>query len=190
MNKSALYTKTGDAGATSLLGGDRVFKSDSRLFLYGEVDCLNSMLGFALSLIDKKQVEIELIEYIEQIQSDLFVLGSNLAAQSLDRDKFKLRQFTNNDIMTMEGWIDKLDELVNPLKNFILPGGNPAAAYVQVCRAECRSVERLLVSFDQADSEEVPVLSLKYINRLSDFLFVCGRYLNKLANNSEVIWKG
>ena len=180
-----VYTKTGDGGETSLVGGTRVGKDDLRIELYGEVDHLNSVLGLCVSHLDNS----EIIEELEKIQNMLFDLGSSLACESSKRETFQIPKFTDKHIKWLESNIDRMDSELAPLKNFILPGGSPAGAVAHVCRTTARKVERLLVNFDRTNESEVPELSLEFVNRMSDYFFILARYINLKYNQEETIWK-
>ncbi len=186
MKKASVYTRTGDKGLTGLVGGTRIKKSDSRIHLYGEVDELNSYIGLAISLLDSTFDKI----LLQQIQSSLFDLGSNLACEKEKRSQFKLPQIKTSAIEKLETDIDQMDSQLLPLKNFILPGGSPAAASFHVCRTVCRRVERQMVDFEEQNLGEVPENALKFINRLSDYFFILSRYLNHIQNNDETLWMG
>lgn len=179
-----IYTKTGDAGETGLFGGKRVSKADLRVEAYGEVDELNAQMGWAATLIQDQS----LLEEICVIQSELFALGADLAtvpgsqaagAQRVSIDPASARR--------LEALIDGWEKGLKPLRNFILPGGCPAAAALQVCRSVCRRAERRVVRL--AASEEVNPEAVVYLNRLSDFLFVMARWVNHLAGVDEPIWR-
>lgn len=187
MAKSKIYTRTGDEGSTGLVGGTRVSKADERIDLYGDLDELNSRIGFSLSFIG--EIQKEEIDFLHTIQSAIFDLGSNLACEPENRQKFKLPQLTNGLIEKIEAEIDRMDRELEPLKNFILPGGVPSAASVHLIRTCARSVERKLVHFQQVKNEDLPDHCLIFMNRLSDYFFVLARYLNKKANCQETSWK-
>ena len=179
-----IYTKTGDAGETGLFGGKRVSKAELRVEAYGEVDELNAQLGWAATLLQ----DAALIQEIAAIQSELFTLGADLAtvpgspaagAQPVRIDPASSRR--------LEALIDGWEAGLKPLRNFILPGGSPAAAALQVCRSVCRRAERRVVQL--AASEEVNPEALVYLNRLSDFLFVMARRVNQLQGVDEPIWR-
>jgi cob(I)alamin adenosyltransferase len=174
-----LYTKTGDSGETSLVSGERLLKSDPSIDLYGEVDELNSVLGIAHAYACEKYRII-----IERIQNHLFNLGSNLACSPDKRVKYKLPQFSKEDIVEIEYTIDEYQKGLPALKNFILPGGDPAAAFLQQARTIARRVERKMVALGNN-----PDFSLVYINRLSDLLFVMSRSINHSKSISETLWK-
>lgn len=184
MKKSGIYTKGGDTGTTGLVGGTRIKKSDPRIHLYGEVDELNSHIGMAISLLPSN-FDLSLLV---QIQSALFDLGSNLACEKDKRDHYKLPQIKEKTISQLEVDIDQMDSQCLPLKNFILPGGDPAAAAFHICRTVCRRLERQMVDFEDQHNGEVPEKALAFINRLSDYFFVISRYINSTKNIEETLW--
>ncbi len=185
MKKAAIYTKGGDKGETGLVGGTRVFKNDERIHLYGQVDELNSQIGLALAFIADKRFH----GVTQNIQSRLFDIGSNMACESSKRDEFKIPQINEEHILQLEKAIDEINAELPELKNFILPGGSKASSAMHVCRTVCRRVERFVVEFNKNNPDELSMNILKYLNRLSDFLFVYARYLNKVEKIEEVIWK-
>jgi len=177
-----VYTKTGDKGETGLVGGTRVSKSEPRIDLYGEVDELNSVIGLGVSYLDKKQFSKE-IRLLQKIQNNLFNLGSQLACEADKREQFKLPQIEVNLIADLEAEIDNMDESLEPLKNFILPGGTQAAAAFHLARTVTRRVERKGVGFNEAPSH-----MHAFLNRLSDYFFVLSRYINKVSGKSDIEW--
>ena len=178
-----IYTRKGDGGEASLFGGDRVAKDSLRLEAYGTVDELNSFLGLARSLQDSIGQEID--NMLDEIQSDLLVLGADLAAPS-SKEKSRTPRIESKDVERLERWIDKYEEELTPLKNFILPGGSQAASALHLARTVCRRAERRVVTLSH--SEEVGESALAYINRLSDLLFVLARLANGRAGVEEVKW--
>lgn len=184
MKKASIYTKTGDHGMTGLVGGTRVYKSDLRIHLYGEVDELNSVLGLAISFLPKEYEHAFLL----QIQSALFDLGSNLATEYQLRNQYKIPPIKVEIVSELEKKMDEMDSQLPMLKNFILPGGHSAAAAFHICRTTCRRVERLLVQFENEKSEEKIANAAVFLNRLSDFFFLYARYLNSHMNISETSW--
>jgi cob(I)alamin adenosyltransferase len=184
MKKASVYTRTGDLGTTGLVSGTRVKKYQDRIALYGEVDELNSVMGLAISLLDEKFDT----HFLHAIQSSLFDLGSNFACEENMREQYHLPKITENLIALMEKEIDMMDAELPPLKNFILPGGTKAAAAFHVCRTVCRRLERNMVSFQDKLPQEISVLDLTYINRLSDYFFILSRFINIKANTSETAW--
>ncbi len=184
MKKSNVYTKTGDMGTTGLVGGTRIKKSDPRIHLYGEVDELNSHIGMAMSLLPS---DFDLTLLV-QIQSALFDLGSNLACEQEKRSQFKLPQIKEHTIARLEQDIDQMDSQLLALRNFILPGGDPAASAFHICRTVCRRLERQMVDFEDQHQGEVPEKALVFINRLSDYFFVVSRYINSIKKIDETLW--
>lgn len=177
-----IYTRTGDSGETSLFAGGRVTKDSARLHAYGTVDELNSMLGLVLA----HQPTAQLQTWLAVIQNELFVIGSDLATP-LDADAKWLTRLTEEPVQRLEREIDQMDEVLTPLKNFILPTGTPAAATLQVARTICRRAERWTVTVNQDAPINASVLH--YLNRLSDWLFTAARYENHAAGQAETIWK-
>jgi cob(I)alamin adenosyltransferase len=190
MSKSKVYTRGGDKGQTSLVSGNRVSKGADRIHLYGEVDELNSHLGLIASELNKEEKLIEDINYIENLQSRLFDLGSNLACEKENAQKYKLPTVSPEFIETMESKIDTMDGVLIPLKNFILPGGHTASAQLHIARTICRRIERNLVKFSEENPDELPENCIQFINRLSDFLFVMARYVNHKMDRNEILWRG
>jgi cob(I)alamin adenosyltransferase len=182
MKKSSVYTKSGDKGTTGLIGGTRVMKNDIRLDAYGTVDELNSWVGVLRSYIE----EDDLKELIVTVQNQLFVIGSYLAtdpAASDFRSDIKLKEVR---ITELENMMDKLEEELPPLKDFILPGGHPATGFCHVARTVCRRAERKVIELSA--EHEINDWIIRYINRLSDFLFVLSRHLANYFNAEEIRW--
>jgi cob(I)alamin adenosyltransferase len=176
-----IYTKTGDEGLTSLLGGTRVEKSDARIESYGTLDELNSLVGLVRDCTDHAVIREELL----QVQHILFVIGSQLACEK-EELRSKLPYFTAADITLLEQSIDRMNETLEPMKNFILPGGHPTISHCHVARTVCRRAERNIVAL----YNDIPkdILIITYINRLADYLFVLARYFGKLLNVAEIPW--
>lgn len=189
MKRSKVYTKTGDSGETGLVSGNRTLKSDLRIELYGELDELNSRVGLACSLLGSELKFIQVINFLHHIQSAIFDLGSNLACEVDNRERYNLPQISNEFIQDIELEIDKLDSELEPLKNFILPGGSTFSSTIHLCRTNARSVERKLVHYFNYTKEELPANSIVFLNRLSDYLFVLSRYTNKIMGIEEITWK-
>lgn len=177
-----IYTRTGDDGSTALGTRRRVPKDDLRIEAYGTVDELNSFIGLALSYEPDKK----LVDPLKSIQNQLLHLGSDLAFPEEDKKEFEVPRIEDRHITDLEKLIDDLNEVVGPLKNFILPGGGQCAAALQVARTVCRRAERVLVSLSR--EEKINPLNLKYLNRLSDALFVMGRYENKAKGIEDPLW--
>ncbi|SMO56403.1 cob(I)yrinic acid a,c-diamide adenosyltransferase [Fodinibius sediminis] len=178
-----IYTKRGDSGRTSLFGGQRVSKSEQRIQAYGTVDELNSFLGLAASyeLSDHGR------QRIKKIQRMLFVLGADLATPSSSQTR--IERTSQEDVEFLEEAIDEMEQELDPLKNFILPGGSQAGATLHIARTICRRAEREVVACQQAENSKVSDLSIRFLNRLSDFLFVMARYENKQQDTPEETWK-
>lgn len=189
MKKSKIYTRSGDQGETSLVSGTRAKKSDLRINMYGEVDELNSRIGWAISLIRATGKYQKVANRLETIQSSLFDLGSNLACEEAKRSEWKLPQLKMENVLALENDIDEMDQQLEPLKNFILPGGHSIAAAIHLCRTSSRSVERNIVEFHHETGEGLPSLGLEFVNRLSDYFFVLSRWINKSESVIETPWK-
>ncbi len=185
-----IYTKTGDTGETGLVGGRRVSKGDIRLECYGTVDELNSIIGVARAGLGNSKLDqdykTELDTTLYILQNELFNLGSRLACAD-EKLLEKLPAIEETAIARMEADIDQITKVVPPLKNFILPGGALTAAHLQWARTVCRRAERATVKLSKSDPIE-PIL-VKYLNRLSDYLFVLSRDVNYAAGVEEIIWK-
>lgn len=179
--KSSLYTKTGDSGETSILG-KRLKKSAQRIRAIGTVDELNSSLGLALAQTKNKTI----LSFGERIQNELFNIGATLA----NPNNIKMEDvpaLTEENVAQVEEIIDSLDSLVEPIRNFILPGGSLAAASFHQTRAVCRRAEREIVIL--TEGENINPFILKYLNRLSDLFFTIARYLNKESGNKDRAWR-
>ena len=174
-----IYTRAGDAGETSLGDGSRVPKTDPRIEAYGTVDELNSLLGFVLS----GELSPEFRPWLEQVQNDLFDLGADLSVP-LEDERERLR-VTPGQVERLEELCDLVNERLEPLKSFILPGGTEAASRLHVARSVCRRAERLAV--DLAGKGSVNPAALAYLNRLSDLLFILARAAN--TGGSEPLWR-
>lgn len=177
-----IYTKTGDAGKTSLLGGSRVAKYHLRIEAYGTVDELNSHIGLLRSYDLEEPVHKRLIE----IQDHLFTLGAQLATEPGDR-KVKIPKLSNDQVAYLEKAIDAMEEELPPMRNFVLPGGHLAVAQAHVARCVCRRAERIVLHLN--DESDVPAPIPVYLNRLSDFLFVLSRKLGQDLKAEEIPWK-
>jgi cob(I)alamin adenosyltransferase len=184
MKKAAVYTRTGDNGTTGLVGGTRIKKSDPRINLYGEVDELNSYIGLGVSFLAESFDNV----LLHEIQSILFDLGSNLACEKDNRSKFKLPEINFSSIEKLEADIDQMDSQLLPLRHFILPGGDHAAAAFHVCRTVCRRIEREMVDFEEQNPGEIPENALMFMNRLSDYFFILSRYINATKKIEELQW--
>ena len=176
-----IYTKTGDTGKTSLLGGSRVSKSDLQIEAYGTVDELNSNIGLLRDLVTNEEVKSLLIN----IQNKLFTIGAYLANDQ-KKTTIKLPALNVGIIEVLEQSIDKMEEELEPLTKFILPGGHPTVSQTHICRSVCRRSERSVIRFNDS-SENVNPIVIQYLNRLSDYLFVLGRKLTVDLNAEEII---
>lgn len=176
-----IYTKKGDEGDTSLFGGDRVSKSSARIEAYGSVDELNSLIGLVLSHSLSERVASNLAK----VQEHLLILGADLATPS--SSETRIDRIGEKEVRFLESAIDEMEEELTPLKNFILPGGAPPGATLHVARTVCRRAERATVRCRL--QEDVSKITIRYLNRLSDFLFVAARYENKHAGISEATWR-
>jgi len=177
-----VYTKTGDKGQTSLLGGKKVSKSNDRIEAYGNVDELNSFLGY---LKDHEEVGKKTGEQLFWIQEYLFSIGSVLATAP-DFTGFDLPKISNSEINQLEIWIDEYEEELPELKNFILPGGHKVISLCHVCRTVCRRTERGVSALKESNSLDENILP--FLNRLSDYLFVLARALTKRLDVAEIHW--
>lgn len=176
----AIYTRTGDQGQTSVIGG-RVDKDDAQVEAYGSIDELNCFVGQACSLIHEEPF-IGLLEELLQIQQELFDCGSDLAFVKLsDSRRYKM---TAEPIERLETWIDRHQAENPPLEKFIIPGGTPLASALHVCRTVCRRAERRAITLSH--SKELNQEALKYLNRLSDYFFAAARTANRLAQVEDV----
>jgi cob(I)alamin adenosyltransferase len=192
-----IYTRTGDKGKTSLIGGARVSKSNPRLEAYGTLDETNSWLGVAMRAISEELAgepstekhSVELLQFLTRTQSDLFDLGSHLACED---EKFRatLPKIQTDHVRELEMKMDEFSKQLKPLKNFVLPGGCRSAGFAHLARTSCRKAERLCVALSEATGNEHAVAPevIEYLNRLSDFLFVMARHLNRLMKIEEPIW--
>ena len=177
-----IYTRKGDDGTTALGGGQRVSKDSLRVAGYGAVDEFNSQIGLALA----NGLSDELAEALSIIQNELFHLGSDLCFEEKDKIKHQIPQIEQRHVNKLEELIDRYNEEVGPLENFILPGGTSGAAYLHVARTGCRRVEREVTAL--AHTEPIGAYVVAYLNRLSDLLFVMARYENKTAGVPEPVW--
>ncbi|HEX5847216.1 MAG TPA: cob(I)yrinic acid a,c-diamide adenosyltransferase [Rhodoplanes sp.] len=183
---SRIYTRTGDDGTTALGTGERRKKYDARIEAYGTVDETNSTIGLArLHTRDNPDVDAML----ERIQNDLFDLGADLCMPDKGKGPGGARlTVTDAQVSRLEEEIDRLNADLKPLRSFVLPGGSGASAALHLSRTVCRRAERLMAELADAGNEEVSAPALKYVNRLSDFLFVAARYLND-KGAGDVLWQ-
>lgn len=179
-----IYTRTGDKGSTSLIGGVRVPKNHIRIESYGTIDELNSQLG----LVNDLSNDAEVTEWLREVQDRLFTLGAELATAPDKEIKMKLPDLHQSDIEWLEGRIDFMNESLPEMRSFIIPGGNAGASAAHVARCICRRAERICVSMVESE-ETIPELAVGYLNRLSDFLFVLARYIGHKAGAEELPWR-
>jgi cob(I)alamin adenosyltransferase len=176
-----IYTKKGDAGETSLIGGTRVPKCSMRIESYGTVDELNSHLG----LIRDQEINEEYKRQILEIQDRLFTIGSSLASDP-GKSKMKIPGLFDQDVENLEHWMDEMDAVLPEMKSFVLPGGHPTVSICHIARCVCRRAERII--FDLLQHEYVDEIVPRYINRLSDYLFVLSRKLTYDLGAEESPW--
>ena len=177
-----IYTKKGDKGETSLLGGTRVSKSNIRIESYGTIDELNSWLG----LVRDQEMDIHTKQILIHIQDRLFTLGSHLASDP-KKSGIKIPDINEENITLLEEEIDKMNETLPEMKSFVLPGGHNTVSYCHIARCICRRAERCVVHL--ASEEKVEDIILKYLNRLSDYLFVLARKFSHGLHAEEIPWK-
>lgn len=179
-----IYTKTGDSGKTTLLGGTKVSKNDWRLEAYGTVDELNSYLGLiSYKMEGVRRIFQKRIEEFVEIQDNLFIIGSLLALDKESKDKFNLDEIQEQDIQILENSIDEMTHELPELKNFIIPGGSEITSLFHIARTICRRAERNSVL-----CTDYPLI-LKYLNRLSDYLFVTARFSTYKLGQQDKIWR-
>ena len=177
-----IYTKTGDSGTTSLLGGARVSKAHIRIDAYGTIDELNSYIG----LLNDQAVNAERHDFLKEIQDRLFTIGSHLATEP-GKDKVVKPDLFESDIEVLEAGMDAMDEELPALTSFILPGGHQSVSFAHLARTVCRRAERISIALN--DHETVDPLIIRYLNRLSDYLFVLGRKMALELKADEVKWE-
>jgi len=177
-----IYTKRGDAGQTSLIGGARVPKHHIRIEAYGTVDELNACMG----LLSEQPACATQRDFLRRIQDRLFVIGSNLANDP-EKSQMKLAGLAPDDIAALEHSIDEMEQELPPLRNFVLPGGHPANAVAHLARCVCRRAERVCVHLSETAPVEPQLVA--YLNRLSDWLFVFARYISHQQGAEEIVWK-
>lgn len=176
-----IYTKTGDTGETGLVTGVRVPKDDLRIECYGTVDETNACIGLA-----RLTAPALLQPMLSRIQNDLFDLGADLATPEEPAPTFKVLRIIDGQVERLEAEIDEMNAFLAPLTSFILPGGSPAAAHLHLARTVCRRAERLAVALARRDRVGEP--AVKYLNRLSDHLFVASRFANDKGGGNDVLW--
>lgn len=179
-----IYTRTGDLGKTSLIGGTKVPKSHLRIESYGTVDELNSYIGLANDLISDEASTLML----KEIQDRLFTIGSSLACDPEKEPLMKIPDLKEADVNLLESEIDKMNEVLPEMKSFILPGGHQAVSTLHIVRCVCRRAERICVHM-QEEQIFIDPLVIKYLNRLSDYLFVLARFTGHQMAVAEIPWK-
>jgi len=191
MRITKVYTRTGDKGSTRLVGGQQVSKDHVRIEGYGTVDELNSVLGLARTFNSRSGAAPEVVARIDgmlkRIQNDLFNVGSDLATRAEDRWPGMYR-VGDTDVKQLEDWIDSLNEDLGPLKEFILPGGGEVGAFLHQARTVCRRAERRVLTL-MTEEQDVGEGCMRYLNRLSDFLFVLGRWAAQALGEPEYFWE-
>jgi cob(I)alamin adenosyltransferase len=179
-----IYTKTGDEGSTSLIGGTKVPKSHLRIEAYGTVDELNSFIGLCNDLLqDEKSNTV-----LKEIQDRLFTIGSSLACDPVKEPRMKIPDLKEEDVVLLEKEIDRMNESLEPMKFFVLPGGHPVVSNLHIARCVCRRAERCCVRLE-LENPGADAVILKYLNRLSDYLFVLSRYAAHLLKLKEIAWR-
>ena len=178
-----IYTKTGDKGLTGLIDGKRIPKSDIRIIAYGSIDELNSYIG----LISDQDIPVNHKSVLKEIQDRLFTIGSSLACDPEKETKLIIPDLHEADINLLEKEIDNMNETLPEMKHFILPGGNASVSITHIARCVCRRAERYSVNLNNRDGHVEPLI-IKYLNRLSDYLFVLARYAGKINNTDEIKW--
>ncbi|MBG9979472.1 cob(I)yrinic acid a,c-diamide adenosyltransferase [Facklamia lactis] len=173
-----IYTRVGDKGFTSVIGGDKLAKDSARVNAYGELDELNSYVGYAISLLDNK----ELVNELHEIQNLIFDCGSDLADPSRNTQRI-----TEEKVKWLEERIDEYSTIPDPVDSFILPGGSPAASVLHICRTVARRSERAIVSFQWTN--DMDSQNLKFVNRLSDYFYAIARAVNKWGNQEDNLYE-
>lgn len=176
-----IYTKKGDQGKTSLIGGSRVPKHHLRIESYGTIDELNSYIG----LIRDQEISAKDIEVLLEIQDRLFTIGALLASEP-GKGKMQLPELCKEDISFLESQIDRMDESLEEMRSFVLPGGHPIVSYAHIARCVCRRAERIAVQLSEESQVDDKILT--YLNRLSDYIFTLSRKLTKDLNATEIAW--
>lgn len=182
MSEFKVYTKTGDKGSTSLIGGTRVSKSDERIEAYGTVDELISYMGLLRDLIEDKNLHDNIV-----IIQDRLMTAASILATDCKKCPRDLPKLFDEDVSFLEEQIDQIDETLPPLNSFILPGGHQTVSFTHISRTICRRAERRVLKLD-FESEDIAYV-VKYLNRLSDYLFVLARKLSVILNVNEIAWQ-
>lgn len=179
-----IYTKTGDKGTTSLIGGTKVPKSHLRIESYGTVDELNSYIGLCRDLLTNEEARVLLLE----VQDRLFTIGSSLACDPVKEPGLKIPDLKEEDVILLEKDMDRMNDAIPPMRNFVLPGGHIAVSHLHVARCICRRAERSCVRLRMEDTDVEDII-IKYLNRLSDHLFILSRYITHQLRVEEIPWK-
>jgi cob(I)alamin adenosyltransferase len=179
-----IYTKTGDQGQTSLIGGTKVAKSHLRIEAYGTVDELNSYIGLCTDLVQDERSR----KILREVQDRLFTIGSSLACDPHKEPKMKIPDLQETDVHLLEQEMDNMNETLPPMKSFILPGGHVTVSHLHIARCVCRRAERCCVRLEM-ENEEMEAIVIKYLNRLSDYLFILARFVAHLLKVEEIPWK-
>ena len=188
MRITKVYTRGGDKGMTSLVGGKRVAKNHQRINAYGTVDELNSVMGIARTFSNDGSIHGDRLDLMfHRVQNDLFNLGSDLATPA-DKRWEGMYRVGGEDVDRLEKWIDELNEDLGPLTEFILPGGGPVGAFMHQARTVCRRAEREVLDLMEQD-DTVGMGPMRYLNRLSDWCFVAGRWAAKAHKEAEFLWE-
>ncbi len=191
MRITKVYTRGGDKGLTSLVGGTRVRKDHVRIESYGTVDELNSIVGLARTFNARSAAEPAVVARLDAmlkgIQNDLFNVGADLATPAESRWE-GMHRVGDDEVLRLEAWIDALNDELPPLKEFILPGGGPVGAFFHQARTVCRRAERITLQLMESEVD-VGTGVMRYLNRLSDYLFVAGRWAAKALGEAEYLWE-
>jgi cob(I)alamin adenosyltransferase len=179
-----IYTRTGDKGTTSLIGGTKVPKSHLRIEAYGTVDELNAHIGLCLDMLTDETSR----QLLREVQDRLFTIGSALACDPVKETRMRIPDLKEEDIALLEKEIDRMNEALPEMKHFILPGGHVTVSQLHIARCVCRRAERAVVRLEMED-QEMDKIIIRYLNRLSDYLFVLGRYTGMLLNAEEIPWR-
>jgi cob(I)alamin adenosyltransferase len=179
-----IYTKKGDRGHTSLIGGTKVSKSHFRIESYGTVDELNSFIGLLIDYLTEESSN----KYLREIQDRLFTIGSALAVDPEKEPKLKIPDLNPEDVKGLEDQMDQMNLKLPALTSFVLPGGHSSVSMAHVCRCICRRAERACVRLQEAEGTVEPLI-IQYLNRLSDYFFILARHNAHLAGVSEIVWR-
>jgi cob(I)alamin adenosyltransferase len=178
-----IYTKRGDLGKTSLIGGTKVSKSHLRIDSYGTIDELNSFIGLLSDYMPPASDR----KYLKEVQDRLFTIGSALAVDPEKEPRLKIPDLQPEDVRSLEHQMDEMNSRLAALKSFLLPGGHPAVSMAHICRCVCRRAERICVSLQEAEGTVEPLV-IQYLNRLSDYFFILARFNAKQLSVDEIIW--